>query len=1366
MTTLAVNKPGDSYEQEADRIANQVMAAPTYANVSRAPLQIQRFADSSQGQGDAAPASVSNVLASPGMPLEPTLRHDMEQRFGHDFSAVRTHTDAAAQQSARDVKAQAYTMGHDIVFGAGRFAPATTKGRRLIAHELTHVAQMSAFGSPSTLSAMLRLPILRKPESDVDADEEERLRLALAPIARLGNIPPPAGLMGGAARILIDWAEKKQSEFEDPQKTDEERHDIAQGLLKALADLRELEVKSERAPDGALVYFDSKAVNLKPWTQDRAHKLEDIAPFTAENTAEWREAAAWQPPVTVQGKQSPVTVQGKQRPKAKTSQQKQPAAPPEQQSSGVNVTFSKQEGMTFTNEEGQRRIIFALIARTRSGYTIDQLAWAVTRLKLKNRWTPPGTMDLPTWQKTFEAIPVGDNVTIGIDKKFDLELDNILMDVPSRRAFQLAGYRQGVLDAYGGMVLGYFLAGSAAAGAGVGALVGVGAGALGGWGLTTGSGLLAGGEGSLLLGGTLRQAALYAGRYLYLNAPTLFADTMLYTGAIASGVALGEHLQEIRSRGARWSDLRRLPEDLLPFAAGYGDWRYFRSGRPQLVSEEPPGSGAPPLAAPPASVRPADVATDAPRLTFPRRPIIQGEFSAPLAGSAAPVPAQSVTPRVAMPAAVGSTPPVAPVPPVMPKGLRGWRFGTKLKLMIEGAETSGVATKTGVSSTAITAKAPPSSPAPTPDLPPGTSTPLRAVSPAKLVIPSAQSLPVTTGEVPAPATPKLPVGIVRTGGMPAAATPTSGVTIGMPGTTPAVVVRSTQSTHDQVLELFVTVFQRPGPPPGTIVFHPTQESYDVAEQAAGFAPGSTLGFFAPADGQTADTNTAAALGTIHLRPTVSDLTALHEALHMISNQSGVRALLGSYVEEGLTEWLARSSGPVAERRAYDDNVAFVKLLATIVGADTLRMAYLHGLWGPLRSALRARLGGEADVEYFYRLLRRVGPRGENGRLLREAMNMLWPGSAEASTLSTPTPSTTANAVGASMPAATPRLPTTPTTNTPASVQAQPPSPTPPPGGIFENEPTDVARLVPSASQGDQPVSRHVIRRSQFTSPESLNAFLTLVWLRRQEILATGNAGAVYDLYRYKPDSASRTELSNEQRAGFIRSQETLAQEQGFPRLTQNEQGELAGRPGRRDGRLQFSIQQGDPETGFLHFYNRRIEPGPNQLDIVERIYLSVKAENALDVMRFVTRELVNNAQTTGIGGAKLAGPGEVGRRRDAIVIYSEGSTYTQRAVERLREYQRTHPNHFEDFPVPMTQPVSRGISIGSDPVGSSEEVSFGSVRAQAIYDALREATTREDFFHRVEQNFRSRRVDPAQPRGNLPPPIPPPSRPTQPLRRR
>ena len=67
----------------------------------------------------------------------------MEQGFGYDFSQVRVHTGTAAQQSAQNVNARAYTVGRDIVFGAGQFVPETHEGRRLIAHELTHLMQQS-----------------------------------------------------------------------------------------------------------------------------------------------------------------------------------------------------------------------------------------------------------------------------------------------------------------------------------------------------------------------------------------------------------------------------------------------------------------------------------------------------------------------------------------------------------------------------------------------------------------------------------------------------------------------------------------------------------------------------------------------------------------------------------------------------------------------------------------------------------------------------------------------------------------------------------------------------------------------------------------------------------------------------------------------------------------------------------------------------------------------------------------------------------------------------------------------------------------------------------------------------------------------
>jgi hypothetical protein len=253
--------------------------------------------------------------------------------------------------------------------------------------------------------------------------------------------------------------------------------------------------------------------------------------------------------------------------------------------------------------------------------------------------------------------------------------------------------------------------------------------------------------------------------------------------------------------------------------------------------------------------------------------------------------------------------------------------------------------------------------------------------------------------------------------VPGGATSQSTIVPGVATTTATAgsVAQGTGFTYDQVLDLFVRYFKRPGPPQGTIIFHPTQASYEAAEQAAGYQAGETLGFF--------DT----ALELVHLPPTVSDLTAMHEALHMIGRQSGVEGVLGRYVEEGLTEWLARSLGPVAERRAYDGNVAFVRLLANIVGEETLRNAYLHRLWEPLRSALRTRLGSETAVQHLYHQLKQVGPQGENGRVLQGVFDMLWPGSSTAEPLTTTAPApaaTTGGAVSASVPA-TLKPPSTP-----------------------------------------------------------------------------------------------------------------------------------------------------------------------------------------------------------------------------------------------------------------------------------------------------------------------------------------------------
>lgn len=109
-------------------------------------LKLQRYS-SQTASPSTVPSVVGEVLSSPGQPLDRTTREVMEPHFGHDFSRVRVHTDDRAAESARSVAADAYTVGPQMVFGSARYAPETSAGRHLIAHELTHVVQQTRSGA-------------------------------------------------------------------------------------------------------------------------------------------------------------------------------------------------------------------------------------------------------------------------------------------------------------------------------------------------------------------------------------------------------------------------------------------------------------------------------------------------------------------------------------------------------------------------------------------------------------------------------------------------------------------------------------------------------------------------------------------------------------------------------------------------------------------------------------------------------------------------------------------------------------------------------------------------------------------------------------------------------------------------------------------------------------------------------------------------------------------------------------------------------------------------------------------------------------------------------------------------------------------
>jgi hypothetical protein len=168
-TKLAVNEPGDTFEREADRVADHIMRHAAVAEAAGRPAQggmgnqmvqrrcaecedevVHRQVVSSDAFGkDGTPEPVEPLVArarAGGESLPPSARAFFEGQFGHDFTRVRVHTGAAASASAAALNARAYTVGHDVVFAAGEYQPHTSEGRHLLAHELTHVVQQGAAG--------------------------------------------------------------------------------------------------------------------------------------------------------------------------------------------------------------------------------------------------------------------------------------------------------------------------------------------------------------------------------------------------------------------------------------------------------------------------------------------------------------------------------------------------------------------------------------------------------------------------------------------------------------------------------------------------------------------------------------------------------------------------------------------------------------------------------------------------------------------------------------------------------------------------------------------------------------------------------------------------------------------------------------------------------------------------------------------------------------------------------------------------------------------------------------------------------------------------------------------------------------------
>jgi hypothetical protein len=151
---LTVDSPDDEYEREADKVADAVTRAPASSVQRQAEPEEEEEEEEEEIQpklSENQPQMVSegleasiNAARGSGQSLPSSVRTSLEPQFRHDFGLVHIHTDTEADRLVKQLGAQAFTIGNDIFFREGTYQPGSDSGKRLIAHELTHVVQQSA----------------------------------------------------------------------------------------------------------------------------------------------------------------------------------------------------------------------------------------------------------------------------------------------------------------------------------------------------------------------------------------------------------------------------------------------------------------------------------------------------------------------------------------------------------------------------------------------------------------------------------------------------------------------------------------------------------------------------------------------------------------------------------------------------------------------------------------------------------------------------------------------------------------------------------------------------------------------------------------------------------------------------------------------------------------------------------------------------------------------------------------------------------------------------------------------------------------------------------------------------------------------
>jgi hypothetical protein len=270
------------------------------------------------------PPIIRSALQAPSEPLPPGVRESMESRFQRDFSPVRVHTGAEAAESAQSINAQAYTVGSNIVFAPGQYAPTTARGQRLLLHELTHVVQqqqtngqttpgMSAVGDSYERQSTIVTGLL--------GSDWQSARIAVQHILARGNRKLPPRIQRQTAEesvsaeldefnasliqtfysdahqldtgILLSYAVTLNDYFTSAADKSLTRIAAAQSLVKFYQELYQRAQTAPREPQtNALLYVQPWGDNTY-WSPNKPRQLEDIPLFSSEHVIEWTQTATY-----------------------------------------------------------------------------------------------------------------------------------------------------------------------------------------------------------------------------------------------------------------------------------------------------------------------------------------------------------------------------------------------------------------------------------------------------------------------------------------------------------------------------------------------------------------------------------------------------------------------------------------------------------------------------------------------------------------------------------------------------------------------------------------------------------------------------------------------------------------------------------------------------------------------------------------------------------------------------------------------------------------------------------------------------------------------------------------------------------------